>query len=107
MPRKSGTRSPGHGPILPIHVLRDPSPPGTPRIHLLGRVETLDGERRGVEVFRRSRNLSLAGALVDPVHMACRGAGLNAHPPAGVMRSEAHRTRVRRPNVGLSYACGA
>eukprot|EP00969_Alexandrium_andersonii_P324744 14349142-Alexandrium_andersonii.AAC.1 len=44
---------PGPGPILPIHVLRDPSPPGTRLIHLLGRVETLDEERRDVEVFLR------------------------------------------------------
>eukprot|EP00969_Alexandrium_andersonii_P297902 13166811-Alexandrium_andersonii.AAC.1 len=35
---------PGPGPVLPIHVLRDPSPPGVPLIHVFGRVETLGEE---------------------------------------------------------------
>eukprot|EP00969_Alexandrium_andersonii_P238949 10547862-Alexandrium_andersonii.AAC.1 len=40
---------PRPGPVLPLHVLRDPRPPGVPLIHVSGRVETLDDERSDVE----------------------------------------------------------
>eukprot|EP00969_Alexandrium_andersonii_P340048 15031976-Alexandrium_andersonii.AAC.1 len=39
--------------------------PQCPPLHLLRRVETLDGECRDVEVFLRGCDLSVAGALVE------------------------------------------
>eukprot|EP00969_Alexandrium_andersonii_P120501 5327785-Alexandrium_andersonii.AAC.1 len=74
------------------------APPGSRLIVLLSGVDTLDKERRGVEVFLRNRHLSVAGSLVEIVRTLRAGDTLDAHQPVGVVRSEAHRAGVRRPS---------
>eukprot|EP00969_Alexandrium_andersonii_P073459 3240341-Alexandrium_andersonii.AAC.1 len=72
---------PRPSPVLPIHVLEDPGTPKVARLLFLGGVETLDEERRDMEVLLRDRDLSVASSLVVPANSVGGGDGLRARPP--------------------------